>query len=69
MIISEKDFIWAFQFPEDGCGGFDVSAVNLVKYDFCKYATAPFIELSYKTKEEALNAMRKRLKEIENDNQ
>lgn len=58
------DVIWAFDFPEDGCGGFDVSSVELIQHSKSKNAGSPFVKYAYATKEEAIQAMSERLKEI-----
>jgi len=74
MIISEqKDFIdnkvWAFTFPEDGCGGFDISQIELHAFNAEEKIGCGFMVYAYKTKLEALEAIRKRILEIENDSQ
>lgn len=60
-----NDTVWAFEFPENGCGGHDVNEVNLVEFSKSKNIGAGFLNYSYETKHEALQAMRNRLREIE----
>jgi hypothetical protein len=60
---------WYFEFPEDGCGGFDVSAIELK----CKKKLNErdlqqlYLNYSYHSCAEAINAMFKRLAEISNE--
>lgn len=68
--FEEGDTAWYFVFPEDGCGGFDVSMVYLrenksltkAEIEYCHY-----LIYSYKSKQEALDSMYKRLEEIKNE--
>lgn len=60
------DDVWFFTFPEDGCGGFDVSSVDLeVNRNQCAInLTSGYVAYSYKSKNEALDAMIARIEEL-----
>lgn len=53
------DDVWFFKFPEDGCGGFDVSQVelNVRKNIHEEELEGEYILYCYKTREEAVRAM------------
>lgn len=57
---------WYFEFPEDGCGGFDVNAIELcVTQDLTKIETEQgYLKYAYKSKSEALAAIAERIKEF-----
>lgn len=65
------DFAWYFEFPEDGCGGFDVSDVKLCTKQLYQHNIdyGGYLYYAYTSKEQALTAMRKRLDELENEYQ
>ena len=63
----KDDLVWGFQFPEDGCGGFDVSQVTIESFCASKNIGAGFMAYAYKSKQEAIEAMIKRLEEIRNE--
>ena len=65
--FTKEDCVYAFQFPEDGCGGFDIAQVELNEFCKSKNIGAGFMQYAFDTKQEALEAMRKRLIEIENE--
>ena len=53
------DDVWFFEFPEDGCGGFDVSQVALCvnRNMSAMNLTDGYVIYSYKSKTEAVNAL------------
>ena len=59
-----NNIMYVFEFPENGCGGFDVSRVNLMEVDKSVNSGAGVLDYAYNTKLEAINAMKKRLDEI-----
>lgn len=60
------DVVWYFTFPEDGCGGFDVNAIELHKYIIAdeKELNYPYLNYAYKTKDLAISAFDKRLEDF-----
>ena len=62
--LTQEDTVYAFVFPEDGCGGFDISQVELKAFCKSRNIGCGFMHYAFDTKQEALDAMRKRLMEI-----
>lgn len=61
------DDAWYFHFPEDGCGGGDVQAVELHVIKNLPQSIIDFkgrILDAYKTKQDAIDAFKKRLDEL-----
>lgn len=65
--FTKNNVVYAFIFPEDGCGGFDIAEVKLQRFVGYKKSGAPFLDYAFETKEDALKAMRERLQEIEDN--
>ncbi|MGL6123268.1 MAG: hypothetical protein ACRC1W_09680 [Shewanella sp.] len=63
----KEDIVYAFQFSEDGCGGFDISQVTVAEFCKSRNTGAPFMKYVYNTKQEAIDAMIKRLEELKDD--
>lgn len=57
------DAVWYFTFPEDGCGGFDLDAIELHKNIITDKRELDYLYLNYayKTKDLAISAFQKRL--------
>lgn len=57
--FNEGDNAWYFNFPEDGCGGLDVSAVALCvdKNIQGENLKSPHLHYAYKSKSDAIYAM------------
>ncbi len=63
------DDAWYWDFPEDGCGGFDVAMVELrVNRDLSESqvvaAKYGHLSMSYKSKQDAIEAILNRIMEI-----
>lgn len=60
------DEAWFFEFPEDGCGGFEVGAVVLKSHKITneRELTHGYLWDSYKSKQEAIDAFKRRLDEL-----
>lgn len=65
------DNAWFFTFPEDGCGGFDIDSIELhVKHDLSQPEInyGGYLDFSYKSKIQAINAILERIDKIARDN-
>ena len=64
------DDAWYFEFPEDGCGGFDVSAINLcVDRNLPQWSInhGGYLYYAYKSRAEALEAIIARIEQINDE--
>jgi len=63
------DTAWYFIFPEDGCGGFDIDQIELGALLLTQKVieTNDFLDMAYKSKEEAFKAIRDRINKLEHE--
>jgi len=63
------DDVWYFEFPENGCGGFDVSMITLhVDRNLAEWALGyGYLDFAYKSRAEALEAIIDRIEQINDE--